>query len=285
MSTRAAIIPSLTDRSQGQRVPVDYKKCGATLSHRVSSGKLGMLRHDSSRHMARHMLPWLPAHPVRFPETGLALDEPNGLLAAGGALTSEWLVAAYRRGIFPWFCDDQPILWWSPDPRMVLFPDELRIRRSLAKRLRNGGFEITRDQAFDAVIAACADLRSDAEGTWITAPMRAAYQRLHRQGHAHSVEVWRTGRLVGGLYGVALGHAFFGESMFSRESDASKVALVHLAGFLQANGGGLIDCQMHTAHLASLGAHDIARERFIDYLDQYAGLPALNWALSPPSSE
>lgn len=228
------------------------------------------------------MLPWLPAHPVRFPDLDLAFDDPNGLLAAGGALTSEWLVAAYRRGIFPWFSGDQPILWWSPNPRMVLFPEELRIRRSFAKRLRNGGFEITRNQAFDDVIAACAGLRSDAEGTWITEPMQAAYQRLHRLGHAHSVEVWRGGQLVGGLYGVALGHAFFGESMFSRESDASKVALVHLARHLQASGGGLIDCQMHTAHLASLGARDIARDRFIDYLEQYAGLPALNWA--PPSS-
>ncbi|GAA5169952.1 MULTISPECIES: leucyl/phenylalanyl-tRNA--protein transferase [Halomonadaceae] len=231
------------------------------------------------------MLPWLPAHPVRFPDLDLALDEPNGLLAAGGALTSEWLVAAYRRGVFPWFSDGQPILWWSPDPRMVLFPDEVRVRRSLAKRLRNAGFEITRDQAFDTVIAACAGLRSGAEGTWITAPMQAAYQRLHRLGHAHSVEVWRGGRLVGGLYGVALGHAFFGESMFSRESDASKVALVHLARHLQASGGGLIDCQMHTPHLASLGGRDIARDRFLVYLEQYAGKPALSWALPPSSSE
>ncbi len=231
------------------------------------------------------MLPWLPAYPVRFPDLDLALDEPDGLLAAGGALTPEWLIAAYRRGIFPWFCDGQPILWWSPDPRMVLFPDELRVRRSLAKRVRNAGFRITRDQAFDRVIATCAELRNEAEGTWITTPMQAAYQRLHRLGHAHSVEIWRGNQLVGGLYGVALGRVFFGESMFSRESDASKVALVHLARHLQACGGGVIDCQMHTTHLASLGARDIARERFIDYLELYAGQPALNWALPSSSSE
>ncbi|MBZ9557376.1 MULTISPECIES: leucyl/phenylalanyl-tRNA--protein transferase [unclassified Modicisalibacter] len=225
------------------------------------------------------MLPWLPARPVRFPPTESALHDPDGLLAAGGALTPDWLLAAYRRGIFPWFSDDQPILWWSPDPRMVLFPDEVRIRRSLAKRLRNGGFRVTRDQCFAAVIAACAETR--AEGTWITPPMQAAYRRLHDLGHAHSVEVWRGEHLVGGLYGVALGRAFFGESMFSRESDASKVALVHLARHLADQGGGLIDCQMHTAHLASLGARDIARRAFIDYLDQYAALPADPWPLAP----
>lgn len=227
------------------------------------------------------MLPWLPARPVRFPSTEDALHDPDGLLAAGGALTPDWLLEAYRRGIFPWFSEGQPILWWSPDPRMVLFPDEVHVRRSLAKRLRNGGFRVTRDQCFTAVIAACAEMRAQVEGTWITPPMQAAYRRLHELGHAHSVEVWRDDRLVGGLYGVALGRVFFGESMFSRESDASKVALVHLARHLADQGGGLIDCQMHTAHLASLGARDIARRAFIDYLDQYAALPADPWALAP----
>lgn len=215
------------------------------------------------------MLPWLPTVPVRFPDPDQALDEPDGLLAAGGALTPEWLLAAYRRGIFPWYSDDQPILWWSPNPRMVLFPGELRVSRSLAKRLRNAGFEVTLDHDFAAVIAACATSREHHEGTWITAEMQDAYRALHRLGHAHSLEVWRGGRLVGGLYGVALGGVFFGESMFSREPDASKVALVHLARRLLAQGGGLIDCQMHTDHLARLGARDIARRDFIDYLERY----------------
>ncbi|WP_163647473.1 leucyl/phenylalanyl-tRNA--protein transferase [Modicisalibacter sp. 'Wilcox'] len=228
------------------------------------------------------MLPWLAESPVQFPDIADALDEPPGLLAAGGALTPEWLLAAYRRGIFPWFSDDQPILWWCPTPRLVLFPEEIRVRRSLAKRLRNGGFTVSRDQCFADVIAACAAPRDDADGTWITAAMQTAYRRLHAMGHAHSVEVWRDGQLVGGLYGVALGRMFFGESMFSRESDASKVALVHLARRLQAQGGGLIDCQMPTPHLASLGAREIAREAFIDYLEQYAALPAESWALAPP---
>lgn len=226
------------------------------------------------------MLPWLPARPIRFPPLATALDEPDGLLAAGGALTPEWLLAAYRRGIFPWFADGQPILWWSPDPRLVLFPDEIRVRRSLAKRLRNAGFHITADRDFAAVIEACATTRAAAEGTWITAPMQAAYHRLHQLGYAHSIEVWQAERLVGGLYGVALGRMFFGESMFSLERDASKVALVHLARHLQARGGGLIDCQMHTPHLVSLGARDIARADFIDYLEEYAGQSRLDWELS-----
>lgn len=216
------------------------------------------------------MLPWLPPTPIQFPPTDTALDDPDGLLAAGGALTPAWLLAAYRRGIFPWYSDDQPILWWSPDPRMVLFPEELKVRRSLAKRLRNGGFSTSLDRAFAAVIEACAETRAAHEGTWITAEMRHAYLALHRLGHAHSVEVWREEELVGGLYGVAIGRMFFGESMFSRERDASKIALVALARHLQAAGGGLIDCQMHTAHLASLGARDIARDSFLDYLEQYA---------------
>ncbi|MEQ5802642.1 leucyl/phenylalanyl-tRNA--protein transferase [Halomonas sp. H10-9-1] len=220
------------------------------------------------------MLPWLPPSPVHSPPVSEALRDPGGLLAAGGTLAPEWLLAAYRRGIFPWFSDNQPILWWSPDPRMVLFPDEIRIRRSLAKRLRNGGFTVTANRAFEAVMAACAAPRAEQPGTWIGDEMRAAYARLHTIGAAHSVEVWRGGALVGGLYGVALGPVFFGESMFSRVADASKIALVRLAGAMSAGGGQLIDCQMHTRHLASLGARDIARQRFIDYLEEWLGSPA-----------
>ncbi|GHB04944.1 leucyl/phenylalanyl-tRNA--protein transferase [Modicisalibacter luteus] len=234
------------------------------------------------------MLPWLPSQPVAFPPLDYALDEPDGLLAAGGALTPDWLLAAYRRGIFPWYSEGQPILWWSPDPRLVLFPAEVRVRRSLAKRMRNAGFKVTCDHDFDGVINACATSRADAEGTWITAPMQQAYRQLHRLGHAHSIEVWRNERLVGGLYGISLGRMFFGESMFSVESDASKVALVHLTRYMQANGGGLIDCQMHTPHLVSLGARDIARNDFIVYLEEYVDQPALSWdmyATSPVMQE
>ncbi|MEQ6916679.1 leucyl/phenylalanyl-tRNA--protein transferase [Halomonas aquatica] len=219
------------------------------------------------------MLPWLPDHPVCFPPVESALRDPDGLLAAGGALTPDWLLAAYRRGIFPWFSDGQPILWWSPDPRMVLIPEEIRVRRSLAKRLRNAGFRITADSAFEEVMAACATPRDGQPGSWITPEMRTAYGRLHRLGAAHSVEVWHAGSLVGGLYGVAMGPVFFGESMFSRQADASKVALVELARAMSTGDGRMIDCQMHTAHLASLGARDIARSEFIGYLDQWLGEP------------
>ncbi|MHB0776477.1 leucyl/phenylalanyl-tRNA--protein transferase [Halomonas sp. WWR20] len=216
------------------------------------------------------MLPWLPAHPVQFPDVSHALDEPDGLLAAGGSLTPAWLLAAYRRGIFPWFSEGQPILWWSPDPRLVLFPQELKVRRSLAKRVRNGGFRVTFDNAFAEVMHACATIRAETDGTWITPEMEAAYCALHDKGYAHSVETWHEGRLVGGLYGISLGRIFFGESMFSLMRDASKVALVHLTRHLGAHGVELIDCQVHTTHLASLGARDIARATFIDYLERHA---------------
>ncbi len=219
------------------------------------------------------MLSWLPEHPPRFPPVSTALREPDGLLAAGGALSPDWLLAAYRRGIFPWYSDDQPILWWSPDPRMVLLPEAIRVRRSLGKRLRHGGFTVTADRAFGAVVEACAAPRQGQPGSWITDEMRDAYGRLHTLGAAHSVEVWHEGRLAGGLYGVALGPVFFGESMFTRVPDASKVALVHLARTMAAAGGRLIDCQMHTPHLASLGARDIARAEFIGYLEEWLGKP------------
>ena len=217
-------------------------------------------------------IPWLdpddPAAPFPDPET--ALRDPDGLLAAGGDLRPERLLAAYRRGIFPWFSDEQPILWWSPDPRAVLDPAAPKVSRSLAKTLRNGGFEVALDRDFDAVIAACAEPRDGQDGTWITAPMNLAYRELHRLGHAHAVSVRRDGELVGGLYGLAIGHAFFGESMFSRARDASKVALVHLCRHLHAEGFGLIDCQMMTPHIASLGARFMPRREFTAAVDELA---------------
>jgi len=208
------------------------------------------------------VIPWLSPLPV-FPPVERALAEPNGLLAAGGDLSPTRLLAAYRQGIFPWYSPGEPILWWSPDPRLVLVPNELIVRRSLAKVLRNQPYRVTLDAAFDAVVAACADMpRAGQNGTWITAEMRAAYRRLHDLGHAHSVEVWQDDELIGGLYGVALGAMFFGESMFSRRRDGSKIALAHLCAFLAQGRAELIDCQMHTDHLASLGARPLARAVF-----------------------
>lgn len=207
------------------------------------------------------MIPWLFDRPA-FPPVERALREPEGLIAAGGELGPEWLLAAYRRGIFPWYSPGEPILWWSPDPRLVLFPGEIRITRSLRKTLRQGRFEIRLDTAFAEVMAACAAPREPGGGTWITAEMQAAYVRMHELGYAHSVESWSDGRLVGGLYGMALGRAFFGESMFSRQSDASKVALAHLARFLEMRDYAVIDCQMTTQHLLSMGAREIARSDF-----------------------
>ena len=227
------------------------------------------------------MLPWLSSPHPNFPPTQAALDSPNGLLAAGGELSPIWLVDAYRRGIFPWFSDDDPILWWSPDPRMILLPEQFKQRRSLTKRLRHGGFHITLDQHFDQVIQACAAPRGSETGTWITDEMRDAYSLLHALGIAHSIEVHQHGQLVGGLYGVAMGPIFFGESMFSRAADASKVALAHLAKAMRENGGKLIDCQMHTPHLASLGAITVAREAFINYLENWLPDKAFTFTASP----
>jgi len=207
------------------------------------------------------LIPWLTAA-IEFPPLHRALREPNGLLAAGGDLTPERLIAAYRRGIFPWYGADDPILWWSPDPRTVLYPAELRIGRTLRKTLRKAPYRVTMDRAFPEVIAACAAPRADQAGTWITDEMRQAYCVLHRRGLAHSVEAWHGERLVGGLYGVGIGRMFFGESMFSRMDDASKVAFVHLVQRLIAWNFGLIDCQMRTDLLVSFGARDIARETF-----------------------
>ncbi|MBP6808669.1 MAG: leucyl/phenylalanyl-tRNA--protein transferase [Chromatiaceae bacterium] len=202
-----------------------------------------------------------------FPDVSLAEREPDGLLAIGGDLDPRRLLNAYRHGIFPWFSAGDPILWWSPDPRTVLLPNRVHISRSLAKTLRRGHFQITLDQAFHQVIGACAGLRRHGNGTWLVPMMIRAYQRLHRAGWAHSVEVWQDGDLVGGLYGVSLGRVFFGESMFSLVSDASKVALVHLCRTLEDRGYGLIDCQMATDHLLSLGALQIPRAAFTATLE------------------
>lgn len=215
-------------------------------------------------------LPWLDPEQPAFPSPESALRDPNGLLAAGGDLTPEWLTLAYRHGIFPWFEEDQPILWWSPDPRLVLFPEQLHLSRSMRKLIRKNPYVLTLDEDFSAVVAACAAPRAGAEGTWITQRMARAYAELHAQGVAHSVEVWHQERLVGGLYGVALGKIFFGESMFSRENDTSKLALAWLVAQLRVWGFALIDCQVSSAHLHSLGATEIPRDRFSDYLDRYA---------------
>ena len=217
-------------------------------------------------------IPWLGAHDP-FPPVESALAEPNGLLAAGGDLSPERLLDAYAHGIFPWFNDEDPILWWSPDPRMVLFTGELHVSRSLRRVLRSGTFTVTLDRAFEDVVRGCAEPRADQDGTWITGEMFDAYVRLARLGAAHSVEVWADGLLAGGLYGVALGRVFFGESMFSRRSNASKVALAELTQQLARWSFTLIDCQMSTSHLASLGAREIPRTQFLRLIADGAAQP------------
>jgi len=204
-----------------------------------------------------------------FPPPSQALTEPNGLLAAGGDLKPERLLAAYRRGIFPWYEEGQPILWWSPDPRAVLRPDGLKVSKSLRRSLIKGGFELKIDTAFAAVVAACAEPRRYTDATWITRDVAVAYSRLHELGWAHSFETWRDGKLVGGLYGVAIGRVFFGESMFARATDASKVALVRLAEYLGKRSFEIIDCQVASAHVASLGATSVPRDEFLALLDVY----------------
>ena len=211
------------------------------------------------------MIPFL-RETTPFPPVSRALKSPNGLLAAGGDLSPSRLLDAYSKGIFPWFSEGDPILWWSPDPRMVLFPDELRVSRSLRKTVQRGVYETRFDTAFRAVIEACAAPRAGQMGTWILPEMVAAYTTLHDLGYAHSVESWREGELVGGLYGVALGRVFFGESMFSHAPDASKVALVKLVERLLAQQFRLIDCQQATAHLASLGAREVPRKVFAQWV-------------------
>ncbi len=211
------------------------------------------------------MIPWLNYN-TPFPSLEEALVEPSGLLAAGGDLSLQRLITAYRAGIFPWFNEGEPILWWSPDPRMVLFPAELKISRSLRKTLKKDQYAIYFDRDFSQVMQACAAPRNGQSGTWIHPEMIAAYTQLHQMGLAHSVEVWIDNALVGGLYGVALGKVFFGESMFSTVTDASKIAFVHLVKHLQDWNYGLIDCQIKTAHLASLGAREIPRTEFSQQL-------------------
>ena len=205
---------------------------------------------------------------LAFPAVELALDEPNGLLAIGGDLSPARLIQAYSLGIFPWFNDDQPILWWSPNPRAVLFPWQLHISRSLRKAIQKQQFAITLDQDFEGVIRNCAAPRQGQPGTWITDEMHEAYVTLHQMGVAHSVEAWQDGQLVGGLYGIALGWVFFGESMFSRATNASKVAFVHLVRQLQRWQFALIDCQVSSEHLKSLGATEIERAEFTKLLQQ-----------------
>lgn len=218
------------------------------------------------------MISWL--HPGdAFPPVAKALHEPNGLLAAGGNLSAQQLIEAYRHGIFPWYNPGEPILWWCPDPRMVLFPDRLKVSRSLRKTLKKRNYEVRVDTAFRSVMQNCAAPRDGQPGTWIGEEMIAAYSHLHEMGMAHSVETWRDGELIGGLYGVALGKMFYGESMFSRDTDASKIAFVHLVRQLERWGFGMIDCQMKTAHLASLGACEIARAEFVRRLGVLIELP------------
>jgi leucyl/phenylalanyl-tRNA---protein transferase len=221
------------------------------------------------------MIPWLDARDP-FPPVALALTDPNGLLAAGGDLSPERLLAAYRNGIFPWYSDDQPLLWWSPDPRMVLIPGEFCIARSLRKRLQRRDYEARADSAFEQVMRGCAAPRVSQAGTWITEEMVAAYGELHRLGYVHSIETWMDGELAGGLYGVAIGRMFYGESMFTRVTDASKVALAHLVRQLERWGFEMIDCQMTTPHLARFGAREIPRTAFMRKLSEL-----VNYRASP----
>ena len=204
-----------------------------------------------------------------FPDVNQAFDEPNGLLAAGGNLSTQRLVLAYKSGIFPWYNENEPILWWSPDPRMVLFPEQLKVSRSLKKVIKNSGYQVFFDRSFKTVMAECAADRKGQSGTWIHQEMLHAYHKLHQLGIAHSVETWYENELVGGLYGLAIGKVFFGESMFFRKKDASKVAFATLVKQLQQWNFLLIDCQIYTSHLASLGAVNIPRNEFTQLVTRY----------------
>lgn len=226
------------------------------------------------------MIPWL-APGVPFPPVTQALTEPNGLLAASEEVSSERLLEAYQQGIFPWYSAGQPVLWWSPDPRMVLLPQQFKCARSLRQTLRkinlDATWEIRVNSAFIAVMHACAEMRAGQDGTWITPEIITAYSDLHQRGLAHSVEIWINGHLQGGLYGVNIGRMFFGESMFARVSNASKVALTYLVAFLLSQGCRMIDCQQNTAHLASLGAHEITRQKFLTTLRELIAEPQIVW--------
>jgi leucyl/phenylalanyl-tRNA--protein transferase len=220
------------------------------------------------------MIPWLEPHDP-FPPVEFALRDPNGLLAAGADLSTERLLDAYAHGIFPWFNDDDPLLWWSPDPRMVLYAGELHVSRSLRRVIRSGQFQVTLDRAFTQVMNGCAGPRAGQDGTWITRDMTEAYARLASLGYAHSAEAWQDGRLVGGLYGVTLGRMFFGESMFARVSNASKVAFAILVRQLERWAFPVIDCQMATSHLASLGAREIPRAEFLAQVSRLVRQPSV----------
>jgi len=230
------------------------------------------------------MIRWLDANhgATSFPPPSRALDNPPGLLAAGGDLSTERLVNAYRQGIFPWYEEGQPILWWCPDPRAVIFPGELHVSRSLRRTMKRGVFSVSVNRDFAGVIESCAR-REDSGGTWITAEMSAAYRRLNEIGYAHSVEVWSENALAGGIYGVLLDGVFFGESMFSRVSDASKVAMVHLRNYGTERGLALIDCQLPSRHLTSIGSRQIPRAAFLELLTQHidANPPPQRWHQSP----
>jgi len=224
------------------------------------------------------MVPFLgPADP--FPPVDQALDNPDGLLAAGASLSTRRLLDAYRHGIFPWFSDGDPILWWSPDPRTVLRPSRVHGSHSLRKRLRKEAFMITVDRAFAGVLDGCAAPRGDDAGTWLSQAMRRAYIALHAAGFAHSIEVWMDGELAGGIYGVAIGRMFFGESMFTRRTDASKIAMLRLAAQLDRWSFPLIDCQLETPHLLSLGAEPMPRRRFVAEVAQLVKEPAPGWVM------
>ncbi len=218
------------------------------------------------------MVSWL-SEKHQFPPIGQALKKPNGLLAAGGDLSKDRLLSAYKRGIFPWFTDPEPILWWSPDPRLVIYPQAIKISKSLNKIWKKNLFRVTMDQSFYEVIQKCREPRKNEDGTWISRPMVEAYLNLHNAGYAHSVEVWHSKRLVGGLYGVAIGRAFFGESMFSDESNCSKIALVALARWLTDNEFGIIDCQVDSDHMRSMGGVKISRQKFAQILASLVTYP------------
>jgi leucyl/phenylalanyl-tRNA--protein transferase len=240
------------------------------------------------------MIPWLePESPFPDVSEALTVDAP-GLLAAGADLSPQRLLLAYQNGIFPWFSEGQPILWWSTDPRMVLYTDRFKLSDSLKKTLRRversrgtgGAWDVRFDSAFEDVMLACAEPRRDGPGTWISDEIVEGYTGLHRLGYAHSSEVWLDGELVGGAYGVCIGRMFYGESMFARVSDASKVALAYLVAFLRRQGVGMIDCQQETGHLASLGAAPIPRSRFLEHLRSAIREPAIErWEVAPPSFE
>lgn len=219
-----------------------------------------------------------------FPAINDALRDPDGLLAIGGDLSEERLLHAYKNGIFPWFNDGQPIMWWSPDPRCILLPDEIKISRSLTKNLRQDKFKITYDTTFTEVLDACAASRKGIDDTWITSNIKKAYFNLFKSGYAHSVECWANEKLVGGLYGLAMGKIFFGESMFSLESNASKVALIHLTQQLDKMNFKLIDCQVHSEHLKTLGAKPIQRELFVNILNEHCDYKKTSFDLIEPAT-